>query len=490
MSLSATINSLRKLMRKDKGLSGDAQRLEQLGWLLFYKIFSDLEIQSELENPEYISPIPPRLQWETWADEQQAGIGNVPTGDDLLDLIDNDLFPFMKDLDVSPLSGMAKDRSIILKSVFSETYNFMKNGTICRQVINRINNDIDFNQAKTRHLFGEIYETILLELQSAGDAGEFYTPRALTQFAIEMVDPEPGEIIFYPACGTGGFLSGSFEHVKEKIDTAKELKILKENIRGIENKALPYILCLTNMMVHGIEVPSGIVNDNTLSRPLRDYGPKDQVDVIVTNPPFGGTEEDGIENDFPSEFRTTETAALFLVLVVELLKDGGRAAVVLPDGTLFEGGVISNVRKHLLEECNLHTIIRLPKSVFAPYTSISTNVLFLTKGEPTKETWYYEHPFPEGYKAYSKTKPMKLEEFEPERQWWNNRKETEQAWMVPIKDMIDSGYNLDIKNPNTPEEILRDPKAVLEEYKAVNREKDKIEQEIIALIKDALTNDS
>ena len=396
----------------------------------------------------------------------------------------------MKDLDVSPLSGMAKDRSIILKSVFSETYNFMKNGTICRQVINRINNDIDFNQAKTRHLFGEIYETILLELQSAGDAGEFYTPRAVTQFAIEMVDPEPGEIIFDPACGTGGFLSGSFEHVKEKIDTAKELKILKENIRGIENKALPYILCLTNMMVHGIEVPSGIVNDNTLSRPLRDYGPKDQVDVIVTNPPFGGTEEDGIENGFPSEFRTTETAALFLVLVVELLKDGGRAAVVLPDGTLFEGGVISNVRKHLLEECNLHTIIRLPKSVFAPYTSISTNVLFLTKGEPTKETWYYEHPFPEGYKAYSKTKPMKLEEFEPERQWWNNRKETEQAWMVPIKDMIDSGYNLDIKNPNTPEEILRDPKAVLEEYKAVNREKDKIEQEIIALIKDALTNDS
>ena len=465
MSLSATVKTLQDIMRRDAGVDGDAQRLGQLGWLLFYKIFSDLEQQTELENPKYKSPIPERLQWETWADEQQAGIGNVPTGDELLNFIEDDLFPSFENQDLTAFTGMARDRAAILQSVFAGTNNYMKNGTLIRQVINRLNNDIDFNQAKTRHLFGDIYEQLLRDLQASGNSGEFYTPRAVTQFAIEMVDPEPGEIIFDPACGTGGFLSGSFEHVKAKIKTAKDLKALKDNIRGVEKKSLPHVLCVTNMMIHGIEVPSGIVHGNTLSRPLRDYGPKDQVDVIVTNPPFGGTEEEGIENNFPSEFRTRETALLFLVLLIELLKDGGRAAIVLPDGTLFGEGIETRVKQRLLEECNLHTIIRLPGSVFAPYTTIKTNVLFLTKGEPTKETWYYEHPLPEGSKAYSKTKPMKLEEFEPEREWWNNRKETEQAWMVPIKDIIDSGYNLDIKNPNTLEEIIRDPKTVLEEYR-------------------------
>ena len=490
MSLSASIKALQNTMRKDAGIDGDAQRLGQLGWLLFYKIFSDLEQQTEIENPNYVSPIPERLQWETWADEQQAGIGNVPTGDELLNFIEDELFPSFENQDLTAFTGMARERAAILQSVFEGMNNYMKNGTLIRQVINRLNNDIDFNQAKTRHLFGDIYEQLLRDLQASGNSGEFYTPRAVTQFSIEMVDPQPGEIIFDPACGTGGFLTGSFEHVKDKIKTAKELKTLKDNIRGVEKKSLPHVLCVTNMMIQGIEVPSGIIHGNTLARPLRDYGPKDQVDVIVTNPPFGGTEEDGIENNFPAEFRTRETALLFLVLLIELLKDGGRAAVVLPDGTLFGDGIETRVKQRLVEECNLHTIIRLPKSVFAPYTSIKTNVLFLTKGEPTKETWYYEHPYPEGYKAYSKTKPMKLEEFEPEREWWNNRKETEQAWMVPIQDIIKSEYNLDIKNPNTPEETTRDPKTVLAEFTKVNKQKDKIEQEIIAIIKDAIANES
>ena len=490
MSLSASIKALQNTMRKDAGIDGDAQRLGQLGWLLFYKIFSDLEQQTEIENPNYVSPIPERLQWETWADEQQAGIGNVPTGDELLNFIEDELFPSFENQDLTAFTGMARERAAILQSVFEGMNNYMKNGTLIRQVINRLNNDIDFNQAKTRHLFGDIYEQLLRDLQASGNSGEFYTPRAVTQFSIEMVDPQPGEIIFDPACGTGGFLTGSFEHVKDKIKTAKELKTLKDNIRGVEKKSLPHVLCVTNMMIHGIEVPSGIIHGNTLARPLRDYGPKDQVDVIVTNPPFGGTEEDGIENNFPAEFRTRETALLFLVLLIELLKDGGRAAVVLPDGTLFGEGIETRVKQRLVEECNLHTIIRLPKSVFAPYTSIKTNVLFLTKGEPTKETWYYEHPYPEGYKAYSKTKPMKLEEFEPEREWWNNRKETEQAWMVPIKDIIASDYDLDINNPNTPEEKIREPKEILTEYKEATKEKEKIEQKIISIIDGALTNET
>ena len=244
------------------------------------------------------------------------------------------------------------------------------------------------------------------------------------------------------------------------------------------------------MMIHGIEVPSGIIRGNTLARPLRDYGPKDQVDVIVTNPPFGGIEEDGIENNFPSEFRTRETALLFLILVVELLKDGGRAAIVLPDGTLFGEGIETRVKQLLVEECDLHTIIRLPKGVFNPYTTINTNVLFLTKGTPTKEIWYYEHPYPDGYKSYSKTKPMKLEEFEPEREWWNNRKENEQAWMVPIKDIIESNYNLDIKNPNTVEKTLRNPKDILTEYEKTNKEKEKTEQKIISILRKALINET
>jgi type I restriction enzyme M protein len=285
-----------------------------------------------------------------------------------------------------------------------------------------------------------------------------------------MVDPKLGEIVFDPACGTGGFLTCAFEHLKSQVKTPAELVQVKNSIRGVEKKQLPHTLCATNMMIHGIEVPSNILNDNTLAKPLRDYGPKDQVDVIFTNPPFGGVEEDGIENNFPTEFRTRETADLFLVLVMEMLREGGRAAIVLPDGTLRDEGIKTKIKKKMLEECNLHTIVRLPRTVFAPYTTITTNVLFITKGEPTKETWYFEHNFPVGVKAYSKSKPIKIEEFQAEKDWWGNRVESINSWKVPFSQFVDNGYNLDIKNPNKIEFQHTDPSELLESYLAASEQ--------------------
>lgn len=463
MSLSTTIKSLQDIMRKDAGVDGDAQRIGQLAWLLFFKIYSDLELQTELEDQSYVSPIPARLRWEAWADD--VGLGkDAPTAEDLIELVEQDLFPTLKNLDLDALSGPTRARAALLRSVFEDAYNYMKSGTLLRQVINKINQDIDFNAAKTRHIFGELYEGILKDLQSAGNAGEFYTPRAATQFAVEMVDPQLGEVVLDPACGTGGFLTGALEHMRAQAKTPEDLATMKANVRGVEKKALPHLLCATNMMIHGVEVPTTIRHGNTLARPLRDYGPKDQVDVILTNPPFGGMEEDGIENNFPAEFRTRETADLFLVLVMELLKDGGRAAIVLPDGTLFGEGIKSRIKQRLVEECNLHTIIRFPNGVFAPYTTIKTNVLFFTKGEPTKEIWYYEHPYPEGYKSYSKTKPMRLGEFDPERSWWNERAANQHAWRVSIEDIIANGYNLDIKNPTNVDVGHEDPDVLLARY--------------------------
>ncbi len=474
-------------MRKDAGVDGDAQRIGQLAWMLFLKIYSDLELETELEDSKYKSPTPKKFRWESWADEEALG-KDALTGDALINFINNDLFPKLKELDLTPFSGQARERGALLISVFDDAYNYMKNGTLLRQVINKINQDIDYNSVETRHLFGDIYEQILKDLQNAGNAGEYYTPRAVTQFAIDMVDPQLGEIILDPACGTGGFLTGAFEHMKKQVKKPTELKTLKNSIRGVEKKPLPHVLCATNMMVHGIEVPSNILNDNTLARPLRDYGPKDQVDVIVTNPPFGGVEEDGIENNFPAEFRTRETADLFLVLVMELLRDGGRAAIVLPDGTLFGEGIKTRIKKKMLEECNLHTIVRLPKSVFAPYTSISTNVLFLTKGEPTKDVWYFEHQLPEGVKAYNKTKPMRLSEFDEEKKWWTKRKETEKAWKVSAKDIAANNYNLDIKNPNAPVEIHEDPNELLAQYAEAVKAVKSLQDQLKASLQKSLGN--
>jgi type I restriction enzyme M protein len=450
-------------MRKDAGVDGDAQRIGQLGWMLFFKIYSDLEAETKLEDDTYQSPVPAHLQWDAWANEDALGAA-APTGDDLLDLVDNSLFPALKDLNVAQFAGKARPPAELLRSVFEDAYNYMKSGTLMRQVINKITHDIDFNESKTRHTFGDIYEQILKDLQGAGNAGEFYTPRAATQFAVDMVSPQLGEKVLDPACGTGGFLTCAYEHMRPQANTPAKLAALKGSIQGVEKKSLPHLLCVTNLMVHGIEVPTGIRHGNTLARPLRDYGPRDQVDVILTNPPFGGMEEDGIESNFPSEFRTRETADLFLLLVMELLKDGGRAAIVLPDGTLFGEGIKTRIKRRLLEECNLHTIVRLPKGVFAPYTTIKTNILFFTKGEPTKDIWFYEHPYPEGYKSYSKTKPMRAQEFGPEKAWWTDRQETERAWKVTADDIATGGYNLDISNPNLVEDGHEDPDVLLTRY--------------------------
>jgi len=469
-------------MRKDAGVDGDAQRIGQLVWMFFLKIFDDQEQELELLSDNYRSPIPEKLRWCNWASDAE-GI----TGDELLDFINNDLFKTLKELE---LNAGTNGRGTVVRSVFADAYNYMKNGTLIRQVINKIN-EIDFNRSSDRHTFGDIYEQILKDLQSAGNAGEFYTPRAVTQFMVDMVAPKLGEKILDPACGTGGFLSCTIEHIRSKaVKTAEEEQLLQKSIFGVEKKALPHLLCATNMLLHGIEVPSNIRHDNTLSRPLRDYGPKDRVDVVVTNPPFGGTEEDGIEANFPASFRTRETADLFLVLIMHLLKDGGRAAIVLPDGTLFGEGVKTRIKEKLLEECNLHTVVRLPNGVFNPYTGIKTNLLFFTKGEPTKEVWYYEHPYPEGYKSYSKTKPMRIEEFAPEKAWWQNRQENEQAWKVSVEQIKSNGYNLDIKNPNTVEDDHGDPEELLAEYKtllaSVAETRETLKQELM----DALERDA
>lgn len=483
MSLTTTVKSIQDIMRKDVGVDGDAQRIGQLVWMLFLKIWHDREQELELLDEDFVSPLvdvswqeggEPRhtsdLRWSVWAADPEG-----ETGDGLLDFVNNSLFPALKGMHVGPkvegddkearAARALRERRLLIRNVFQDAYQYMKSGTLLRQVINKIESDIDFNDATKRHLFGDLYEQILKDLQSAGNAGEYYTPRAVTQFAVDMVDPRLGETILDPACGTGGFLACAIDHVRNNdVNTPKQELKLQASIHGIEKKPLPYLLCVTNMIVHGIDVPAGIEHDNTLSRPLDEIRARDRVDVILTNPPFGGMEEDGIENNFPSEYRTRETADLFLVYITEKLKPGGRAAVVLPDGTLFGEGVKTRIKERLLTECDLHTIVRLPKGVFAPYTSIKTNILFFEKGRPTKEVWFYEHPYPEGYKSYSKTKPMRIEEFEPEKAWWKKRVENEHAWRVSIDDIRARGFNLDIANPRAPTAQHDDPDVLLARF--------------------------
>ncbi len=456
MSLSATIKSIQDILRKDAGVDGDAQRISQLCWMLFLKIFDAQEEEAELMDDDYKSPIPKKYRWRNWAKDPE-GI----TGDDLLEHVDG-LFKALKKLKIGPNTN---PRAAVVRAVFEDAYNYQKSGQLLRQVVNKLN-EIDFTRSADFHQFGGIYEKILSDLRGAGNAGEYYTPRGVTQFIVDMVDPKLGEKVLDPACGTGGFLTCAIEHVRANyVKTAKHREKLQGQIYGVEKKPMPHMLCVTNMLLHGIEVPDQIRHDNTLERPLRDYTGADRVDVIITNPPFGGMEEDGIENNFPATYRTRETADLFLVLIIHLLKKGGRGALVLPDGTLFGDGVKARVKQKLLEECNLHTIVRLPKGVFAPYTSIKTNLLFFTKGEPTKEIWFYEHPYPEGYKSYSKTKPLRIEEFEPEKAWWNNRRENEFAWRVPVEQVVENGYNLDLNNPHQAESESLDPDVLIAQYK-------------------------
>lgn len=476
MPLGTLIKMIQDIMRKDVGVDGDAQRISQMVWLLFLKIFDDKEQEWKLTIKNYKSPLQSRFQWTNWAANAEG-----MTGEELIDFVNNNLFPALKKL--ATTAGVSPQGKVV-GSVFEDAYNYMKSGTLLRQVINTIQIDVDFNSSADRHLFNDIYEKILSDLQSAGNAGEYYTPRAVTQFMVDIINPQLGEKILDPACGTGGFLACTIEHLKNQVKTAKDNEILQKSINGVEKKPLPHMLALTNMMLHGIDVPTNIMHDNTLSRPLKDYSPKDRVDCVITNPPFGGMEEDGIENNFPKKYQTRETADLFMALIMHLLKhDTGRAAVVLPDGFLFGEGVKTTLKRELLEGFNLHTIVRLPKGVFSPYTGINTNILFFTKGDKTKDIWFFEHPYPEGYKSYSRSKPLTIGEFDLEKKWWKKRKVTENAWKVSIKEIEARNYNLDFKNPHQVEIDHGDPEELMQEYDAIlkdmNATRDALKKELM-----------
>jgi len=485
-NVSGIIKSIQDIMRKDVGVDGDAQRISQLVWMFFLKIFDDREKEIEFLEDDYQSPLPEELRWRSWATDSEG-----MTGDELSDFVNLQLFPTLKDK--LNIQGDDGKRALVIRDIFADAYNYMKSGTLIRQVINKIC-EIDFNTQQDRHTFGNIYEQILRDLQSAGNAGEFYTPRAITQFIVNRVDPKLNESVLDPACGTGGFLSCTIDHKREHYTkTATEEEVLQSTIHGVEKKSLPHMLCVTNMILHGIDTPTRIRHDNTLSRPYKDYGNKDRVNCIVTNPPFGGTEEDGIENNFPATFRTRETADLFMALIIKLLKVDGRAAVVLPDGFFFGEGMKTRLKEKLLEECNLHTIVRLPNGVFNPYTGIKTNLLFFTKGMPTKEIWYYEHPYPEGVKSYNKTKPMRFEEFQTEIDWWGDesdgfasRVETDQAWKVSIDEIKERNYNLDIKNPHVEDQTNYDPEELLAKYAEQQNEISGLRDQLKTILSDAL----
>jgi type I restriction enzyme M protein len=440
-NITNTLKSIRNIMRNDQGLSGDAQRLEQLGWMIFYKIFCSKEDELMMFNPEYKSCIPKDAAWSSWAVNDE-GI----TGEELVQFVDRNLFPLIRNLNVE-----GNRRAEIVRDVFNGNNNYMKSGTYLRQVINKLN-EIHFDKVSERHEFGDIYEEMLKTLQDNKASGEFYTPRAITSFLVEMLEPKYNEKILDPACGTGGFLTCAINYIESHHNqTTETLKEMQENIIGWEIKPLPFLLCNTNLILHNIEEPKLRYGDS-LDRPLSDFKHKDRVDVIIANPPFGGNVIEGRETNFPKEFQTKESADLFVILISHLLKENGRAAIVLPDGSLTGGGVKARIREKLLTDCNLHTIIRLPNTVFAPYATVATNLLFFTKGEPTKDIWYYEHKLPTNQKAYNKTRPIRLEEFDPIKCWWNNRQESDLCWKVSIDEIKKRDWDLDIKNPTKVEQ--------------------------------------
>jgi type I restriction enzyme M protein len=369
-NIGGVIKSIRDIFRKDPGLSGDAQRIEQLGWMIFLKLFDDKDKEKEILDTKYKSPIPADLQWRAWA-ENDEGI----TGDELINFVNNNLFPTLKDLKVSADNRLG----VIIRNIFDGTNNYMKSGTTFRQAINKLN-EIDFNSSKEHHIFNAIYEDILQGLATKKDTGEFYTPRAVTQFIVDMVNPQLGEKVLDPACGTSGFLVCAIENLKLQVKNIDNRQTLQNSILGTELKPLPYMLSVVNLITHDIEVPQ-IENSDALSRELTSIKQKDKVDIIVANPPFGGVVGDGMETNFPLNYRTKESADLFLILFIQLLKDGGRAGIVLPDGSLTGEGVKARVREKLLTDCNLHTIVRLPQSVFAPYATVNTNLLFFEKNQ-------------------------------------------------------------------------------------------------------------
>jgi len=560
MNLSSTIKSIQDIMRKDDGVDGDAQRIGQLTWMLFLKVFDQREAEWEDDDPKYKSPLPTRFRWRNWAAYIAGPDGKKKpqkAASEIIGFVNNELFPAFKDLDANK-SAQHK----VIRSIFEDANNYMKSGTQLLAVIEKLEEAIDFHDFKNRAQLGDVYEQLLNDLRGAGNAGEFYTPRAITAFMVDRVNPclSKKEKVLDPACGTGGFLTAAIEHFRKQLSaksSASDRRAIEQLIRGIEKKQLPHLLCTTNMLLHDIDVPSQIEHKNTLSIGWNEWDANDKVDCVITNPPFGGYEDDTVGSGY--HHPTKETADLFMQLIVKLLKEHGRAAVVLPDGFLFGDGIKAQIKERLLRHCKLHTLVRLPKGVFAPYTTIKTNLLFFTKGEAaddgsdrfhTETIWFYEHPYPPGYKSYSKTKPIRFEEFTPEIEWWGDeaddfatRTENEFAWKVdfknkraqalaaaqphwtraeelsneavaldnrardlrdsikgvsdaaqrrPVEDEIDALrnqaealrlqardaqaagdrlywpiYNLDLKNPNAPEEESHDPDVLLEKYKTL-----------------------
>ena len=462
-NLSGFVKRLRDIMRNDAGINGDAQRIEQIAWMLFLKVYDAKQQDWEWDDEDYVSIIPEECRWRNWAVDDCSG--TVKTGDRLLNFVNSTLFPTLKRLPVDVSTPIKK---AIVQTTFADANQYMKDGVLLRQVINVID-DLDLGDYEESHAFGEIYETILKELQSAGSSGEFYTPRAVTDFMAKMINPQIGEQVADFACGTGGFLTSWLKELSAKIKTTEDQAAYDASIYGIEKKQFPYMLCITNMLLHGIDVPK-IYHDNSLLKDVLDYTRDDQFDVILMNPPYGGNEKTEVKNHFPADLASSETADLFMSVIMYRLKKNGRAAVILPDGFLFgtDNAKVA-IKKKLFSEFNLHTVIRMPHSVFAPYTSITTNILFFDRTKPTEETWFYRLDMPEGYKNFSKTKPMELKHFDAAVNWWNNREEInvdgfDKAKKFTAEEIAARNYNIDLCGyPHEEEEILP-PKELIQQY--------------------------
>ena len=486
MSITSFVKRIQDITRNDAGVNGDAQRIEQMSWLLFLKIYDSREMVWELEEDDYESIIPEELKWRNWAHAQKGE--QVLTGDELLDFVNNKLFKELKELEITPNMPI---RKTIVKSAFEDANNYMKNGVLLRQVINVID-EVDFNSPEDRHSFNDIYEKILKDIQSAGNSGEFYTPRAATDFIAEVLDPKLGESMADFACGTGGFLTSTLNRLSSQRKTSEDTKKYNTAVFGIEKKAFPHLLAVTNLFLHEIDDPK-IVHGNTLEKNVREYTDDEKFDIIMMNPPFGGSELETIKNNFPAELRSSETADLFMAVIMYRLKGNGRVGVILPDGFLFGEGVKTRLKQKLVDEFNLHTIIRLPHSVFAPYTGINTNSLFVDKTKKTEETWFYRLDMPDGYKNFSKTKPMKSEHFNPVRDWWKNREEILEGKFYKSKSFTPSeleelNYNLDQCGfPKEEEEIL-DPFELIQNYQVeratLNHKIDTVLADILQLLED------
>lgn len=477
-NLSSFVKRLRDIMRNDAGINGDAQRIEQIAWMLFLKVYDAKEQDWEFDDEDYTSIIPEECRWANWAHDDRSG--TAMTGERLLDFVNNTLFPTLKKL---PVDASTPIKKAIVQTTFADANNYMKDGVLLRQVINVID-ELDLSDYEESHAFGEIYEAILKELQSAGSAGEFYTPRAVTEFMAQMIKPQIGEKMADFACGTGGFLTSWLKELEKEVKTTEDRAAFGQSIYGIEKKQFPYMLCVTNMLLHDLDVPQ-VFHDNSLLRDVLDYTEEDQFDVILMNPPYGGSEKAEVKNHFPSDLASSETADLFMSVIMYRLKENGRAAVILPDGFLFgTDNAKINIKKKLLSEFNLHTIVRMPGSVFSPYTSITTNILFFERTGPTKETWFYRLDMPEGYKHFSKTKPMKLEHFDPVIEWWDDRREIsvdgfDKAKKFTVKQLSEElSYNLDQCGfPHEEEEILA-PMDLIQRYQeeraSLNAEIDRV----------------